>query len=229
VILYTNASHELKTPLSLQRLFFGEALQRDDLPDDFRMRLSSQSEILFRMDRLVKSLLDLSVLEFRETFSPEAVDLHLLVSCVLAEFKEIIQAAEIHLSVNLEEIVRVKADEEKMRRMVINLIDNAIKYNREENGEIRVLLKEAEKNVLLEVYNTGRGIPKGELKKLFDQFYRVEKSRSSSYEGAGLGLTIVKRIVQLHRGKVEIRSEYGHWVRVRIQLPLSSIEEETPN
>lgn len=215
-----NASHELKTPIAMQRLFFDEALQRDDLPGDFATRLAGQSSILFRMDRLVKNLLNLSALELKETYIPTQVDLTGLVSNVLSEFEEIIQTAEIHLSVDLESAVSLSGDEDKLRRMFINLIDNAIKYNRKENGEIRVLLKKKTEKALIEIYNIGEGIPLAEQDKVFEQFYRVEKSRSSISGGSGLGLTIVKRIVELHHGRIEIESEYGRWVRIQILLPL---------
>ncbi len=214
-----NASHELKTPLSLQRLFFDEACQRNDLPDDFKMHLSRQAQTVFRMDRLVRNLLELSVLELRETFRTTTLNLPALVADILSEFKEIIQAAGIDLSSDLEDAVFIEADEEKMRRVVINLIDNGVKYNRPTGGELRVRLQRYPKDVLLEIFNTGPGIPERELNKLFDQFYRVEKSRSTNYGGSGLGLTIVKRIVELHHGCIEITSEYGHWVRVSLLLP----------
>ncbi len=214
-----NASHELKTPIAMQRLFFGEALQRDDLPQEFQKRLSDQSKILFRMDRLVKNLLDLSALELRGIFIPETVDFSRLISAVLSEFKEILQVAEIYVAIDVEDSVFLIGDEAKLRRMFVNLIDNAIKYNHEKKGKVRVSLKKETDKVAVEVYNTGRGIPTDELKRVFDQFYRVEKSRSIALGGSGLGLTIVKRIVELHQGQVEIKSEYGSWTRIQIVLP----------
>jgi len=216
-----NASHELKTPIAMHRLFLGEAVQREDLPEEFTERLTAQSAILFRMDRLVKNLLDLSSLELNESGAFKRLALTELISEVLSEFQEIIQAASIQLDVDLEEAVFLRADEEKLRRMFINLIDNAIKYNSEKNGEIHVLLEKKTGDVLIEVYNTGQGIPADELKNVFNQFYRLEKSRSTAFGGSGLGLTIVKKIVELHNGQVAIESEYGSWVRIRIVLPLN--------
>ncbi|HHD64007.1 MAG TPA: HAMP domain-containing histidine kinase [Desulfobulbaceae bacterium] len=216
-----NAAHELKTPIAMQRLFFDEALQRDDLPGDFKARLSSQSEILFRLNRLVKNLLDLSTLELRETFALKKVDMTRLVSAVLSEFKEIIQTAKIQLVVDIEDSVFLHGDEEKLRRILINLIDNAIKYNYEENGEIQLSLRKKTEEVQVNIYNKGQGIPADELHKVFNQFYRVEKSRSTIFGGSGLGLTIVKRIVELHHGRIEIDSEFGTWVRVSIFLPMA--------
>lgn len=215
----TNAAHELKTPIAMQRLFLGEALQRRDLPPDFMARLNCQSEILLRMERLVKNLLDLSALQRQETCELTQIDLARLLSTLLAEFKEIFQAKGIDLRVDLEDPVRLSGDEDKLRRMLINLIDNAIRYNREEDGEIRINLKVKNQKVLFEIYNSGKGIPDAELDRVFEQFYRVEKSRSSSSGGSGLGLTIVRRIVELHHGHISITSEQDSWTRIQIILP----------
>jgi len=172
------------------------------------------------MDRLVKNLLDLSTLELNNSFTSSAVDLTALVISVLQEFDEIIEAAAIRLTVNVQKGVHLQADEEKLRRVMINLIDNAIKYNFKENGEIHCFLESKNDRLRLEVYNSGLGIPAEELKLVFNQFYRVEKSRASSMGGSDLGLTIVKRIVELHHGTIEIDSEHGSWVRVCIFLPV---------
>lgn len=214
-----NASHELKTPIAMQRLFFDEALQRSDLPDDFRTNLSNHSSILLRMDQLVKKLLNLSALELKQTVQLKPVNLSSLAADVLIEFEEILRKADISLTANIEEGIVLHADQEKVRRMLINLLDNALKYNRQKNGEIRFSLATAKQELAIEVYNTGQGIPANALKDVFKQFYRVEKSRSRMLGGSGLGLTIVQRIVELHHGRIAITSEYGSWTRVRIELP----------
>lgn len=215
-----DASHELKTPIAMQRLFLGEALQRDDLPSDFAVRLSRQSEILLRMDRLVKNLLDLSALELKETFTSTQVDLARLISTILSEFDEIIQASDIRLDIEMEKSVFLSGDEENLRRMIINLIDNAIKYSDKEKGRIRISLKRNNQDAKIVVSNTGPGIPEAEQNRIFDQFYRIEKSRASTSGGSGLGLTIVQRIVELHHGRIEIESECGNWTNISIILPL---------
>ena len=214
-----NASHELKTPIAMQRLFFDEARQRLDLPEEFIGRLDAQAKSLYRMDRLVKNLLDLSALELGESFEPDSVDLSRLATSVVEEYKEIIQDLAIQLTVDIQQDVQLQADEEKLRRILINLIDNAIKYNSGPDQRIRFCLATDNDHIRIEVYNTSRGIPAEDLKRVFNQFYRVEKSRAAALGGSGLGLTIVKRIVELHHGSIEVDSELGKWVRVRILLP----------
>jgi len=214
-----NASHELKTPIAMQRLFFSEALQRSDLPADFLIRLNCQSEILLRMERLVKNLLNLSTLQSQETCDLKEVDLTRLLTSLLTEFAEIFEAENIYIHVHLENSVCLLGDKEKLRRMLINLIDNAVRYNRKGNGEIRVSLKKNNQEVIIEINNGGEGIPETELDRVFEQFYRVEKSRSSRSGGSGLGLTIVKRIIELHHGQISITSKQGRWTQIHIILP----------
>ena len=214
-----NASHELKTPIAMQRLFFDEVHQRDDLPEDFISQLGAQMKTVYRMDRLVKNLFDLSALELKDFFEPAPVDVSELVSSVLQDYNKIFAAAGIKLTADIQDNIHLQVDEEKIRRTLINLIDNAIKYNVEENGEIRFFLGKDREEVRIEIYNTGQGIPAAERTEVFNQFYRVEKSRSTALGGSGLGLTIVKRIVDLHDGRIEIDSAPGSWVRFCIFLP----------
>ena len=122
------------------------------------------------------------------------------------------------MEVHLPENLWVKGDEEKLRRAFSNLLNNAIKYN-EDGGQIVIRAERyvAEAAVIIE--NTGPGVPEEDLPKVFDQFYRVEKSRSLDYGGSGLGLPIVKRIVELHKGRVDIESKQGERTRVIVRLP----------
>lgn len=213
-----SASHELKTPITMLRLFFDENIREERLPDFFREKLRAQEAILTRMDRLVKMLLDLSVLELKNSYEPEEYDLATQIDSVLQEFKEIFEAREIRITSDLPLRLPIYADREKMRRVLINILDNAIKYNRPE-GKIMLKAGVEDRMTTLEVHNTGIGIPAGERNKVFNQFYRVEKSRSTAHGGSGLGLSIVKRIIELHGGTITMESEFGEWAEVLIMLP----------
>jgi two-component system OmpR family sensor kinase len=216
--LLANASHELKSPVAMLRLFFDEAAQRKDLPQVFQHQLISQGEHVLRMDRLVKNLLELSVLELKDSLTPEEFSLTDLVQSVLEDFSLILTEAKIRLDVDLPGNLNMIGDKDKIRRMLINILDNAIKYNAE-NGEIKFQAIERDGFIHLSLNNTGPGIPKDDLEKVFEQFYRVEKSRSLRYGGAGLGLAIVREIVRLHHGKVSIDSAPGAWTRIDVTLP----------
>ncbi len=214
-----NASHELKTPIAMQRLFFDEAGQRDDLPRDFQNRLDAQEKICHRMDRLVKNLLDLSALDLTESLDSATVNLTKLANSLLQEFEDIFRASSIQLTVDIQENVTLLADKEKLRRVLINLIDNAIKYNGGQKSEIHFSLRKKNESIAMEISNTGPGIPADELSLVFNQFYRVEKSRATAHGGFGLGLTIVQRIIELHHGSIEIENAPHNMVRIRITLP----------
>ena len=112
----------------------------------------------------------------------------------------------------------VKGDAEKLNRIFSNIIDNAIKYD-VDNGRVEVVGIETGVDLTITVTNTGPGVAEDKIDKVFEQFYRVEKSRSLQHGGSGLGLAIVKKIVELHGGKVKLESKQGSWTRVTVSLP----------
>lgn len=216
-----NASHELKTPLTLLRLSLEETLQQNDLPDSLQQRLDAQSKTLLRMNRLVKNLLDLSSLELAETCQEEHFSFKELAREVLEEFKPLLQEQGIQNLSQIEDRLDLLADQEKIKRMLINLVDNAIKFNKP-GGEIRLQAGRQGENLIMILFNTGPGIPTEEQDQVFEQFYRVEKSRATSLGGSGLGLTIVRRIVELHRGTITLQSKPGEWTQVQVVMPLGA-------
>lgn len=213
-----SVSHELKTPITMLRIFFDEQTCKSNLSSSLRERMLSQQTTLARMDRLVKNLLDLSVLELKNTYEPTGYDLAKQVHSILDEFSEIFEIESINVIVDMPGSIPIFADKEKLQRVLINIIDNAIKYNKK-NGEIKLIVSKND-TITLEVYNTGVGIPQDDLERVFDQFYRVEKSRSRTHGGSGLGLSIVKQIINLHGGSITIESKPGAWVQVGITLPI---------
>ncbi|NIA19097.1 MAG: HAMP domain-containing protein [Xanthomonadaceae bacterium] len=213
-----SASHELKTPITMLRLFMDEAVQNQDMDESFRLQMISQRSNLFRMDRLVKTLLDLSALELKEVIEKQDFNLTVLIESLLEDFSAVMSAADISLETKLQENLHLLGDQDKIRRLLINILDNAIKYNYE-GGTIELQTSEDEKNVIISLRNTGPGIPETDLKKVFEQFYRVEKSRSLQYGGAGLGLAIVRQIVKLHDGHLSMESDGKSWACITIALP----------
>jgi len=212
------ASHELKTPITMLRLFMDEAVQSQDMDDSFKQQLVNQRTNLFRMDRLVKTLLDLSALELKDMIEKHDFNLTALIENLLEDFSTVISTADISLETNLQENLHLLGDQDKIRRLLINILDNAIKYNYE-GGIIELQASENGKEVSISLYNTGPGIPDSDREKVFEQFYRVEKSRSLQYGGAGLGLAIVRQIIKLHKGSVKVESEPESWTRITIILP----------
>lgn len=213
-----SAAHELKSPLALLQLSMEDCIQQPDLPENLRRQFIRQTDIVRRMTRLVKNLLDLSALELKESLDLEDINLADLLKSVLDEYEVVFSAKKICLQADIPPKVEVKGDRDNLQRAVINLIDNAVKYNHE-GGQIKLDVSTHKKGVHLTLSNTGKGIPDSDLDQVFVQFYRVEKSRSAEYGGAGLGLSIVKRIIELHGGSITIESEPSAWTRVNIFLP----------
>ena len=213
-----SAAHELNTPITNVRIFIEQGMHNPTLPEPFRDNLIRQHEILLRMGRLLHSLMVLSALEMKREIHPSNFDFKALIDSVIADFQPLFELKRIPLETQMPEHLSLYGDQEQLHRVVVNLIDNAIKYN-EAAGEIKIELKKVKRNLFLKIANHSQSIPENDLKKVFDQFYRVEKSRSLEFGGCGLGLTIVREIINQHEGNVYMENESPGRVRVVVQLP----------
>jgi two-component system OmpR family sensor kinase len=214
----SSASHEMKIPLTIIMLGHEEMLSRD-LSDDLKIDLHKQLDNLRRLNRLVKDLLDISHLEHKEFIEHAVVELPSLIERILEDFDEMIQASGITCATRIERL-KVLGDFEKLTRVFINLINNAIKYNLPSKGLITIAVCKKGSLAEIVIINTGEEIPEEDLPHIFTQFYRVEKSRSAQYGGTGLGLTIVKKIIELHGGTIKAESGDGK-TQFTISLPLA--------
>jgi len=217
--LLADASHELKTPLAIMRLALDEQLStQGEIKNERRMEsLRRLTEQVLRMERLVKNLLDLSALEIQVSVTKESIDLVKILERLIADYSFLAKARNIRLEVSLPRQLIVQGNEDKLSRVFSNILDNAIKYN-VDGGQVRVIGHQSGTEIIVKVENTGPSVDKAEASKMFEPFYRVEKSRSTQHGGSGLGLAIVKRIVELHRGTVNLESQQG-WTRVTVSLP----------
>ncbi|MBA3009147.1 MAG: HAMP domain-containing histidine kinase [Proteobacteria bacterium] len=217
-----NASHELKSPITLLMLAQEEMLMNDTLSASTLNDLTKQLDTTRRMSHLVRNLLDLSRLEQQETLIKVPVDVVTVVNQVLDDYAELFKAKNINIQNKLAQALMFQGDKEKLFRLVINLIDNGIRYNFENNGKLVVEGRKTNKGILLEIFNTGQAIPEKDLDRIFEQFYRVEKSRSITHGGSGLGLAIAKKIVQLHDGTIDITNEPGSLIKTAVFFPLKA-------
>ena len=213
-----NVSHEFKTPLTSIR-GFAETLLTDP-PDDFGMMqdflraIERNAELLQAM---VENLLILAKLESEPPVEKKQLDIRSLVDEQLRLRQHLIQEKRIHVEVEFEP-AEIYVDGASLTRAVSNLLDNAIHYNRE-NGSIRITGGLTAKGFALAVADTGTGIPREDLARIFERFYRVEKSRARTSGGTGLGLAIVKHAVESQGGTVSVSSRIGAGSTFTIVLP----------
>ena len=218
--LIADASHELKTPLTLMRLTLEEARSnrednRSPLCKEDLDRLTDQA---LRMQRLVKNLLDLSQLENESGTAKNPIDLAEILTSLIADYQFLADMQSVSIETRFSPNLMVNGDKEKLNRAFSNLLDNALKYN-VKGGKVEIWGNQSNGFVSLVMANTGPGVPESEIPKLFDQFFRVEKSRSVQHGGSGLGLAIVKRIVELHDGMIQFESKQDSLTQVSVLLP----------
>ncbi len=216
-----NVSHELKTPIASIK-GFAETLLEGALDDKEHARNFLQ--IIFtdagRLSILIDDLLNLSKIESGKlNMSLKPVRLSPVVKKVIASLKPQAEKKSITLALSIPtHLPELIADEERLIQVFFNLIDNAIKYS-EVNGHIKISAVEDENNVEISVSDDGIGIPKKDLPRLFERFYRVDKGRSRDLGGTGLGLSIVKHIVKAHQGDISVESKLGKGTTFFFTLP----------
>ncbi len=215
-----NVSHELKTPLSAIR-GFAETLV-DGAKDDPRASGEFLERILKQCTRLEALLSDLLTLSRLEHAADQGrvvpIDLGRIVDEAIEVVGDRVAEKDLALEVDARPVPSIQGDAVSLERLCVNLLDNAVKYNRK-GGEIRVRLFASGEEVVLEVADTGIGIPSSSQERLFERFYRVDKGRSREEGGTGLGLAIVKHATNLHGGTVEVESELGRGSLFRVRLP----------
>lgn len=221
-----NVSHELRTPLTIIRGFV-ETLEDGAIHDPVRGPefLGFISKHSAQLTHLVENLLDLSRLESSQAFHRRVpVDLIGLVSRVIDLQSAAAQKRGQSLKLDLPRFLpAILGDPDYLERAISNLVDNAIKYT-PEGGAIRVSARSSDRSVVVEVSDTGIGIPEADLPRVFERFYRVDKSRSRDMGGTGLGLAIVKHVVQSHGGSIEAESRAGNGTTFRMKLPAEDLE-----
>ncbi|NOV01236.1 two-component system histidine kinase PnpS [Paenibacillus planticolens] len=223
-----NVSHELKTPIAAVKGFaetlLAGALNDKDTAVSFLQIIFDESE---RLNRLIGDILELSKIEskripmnFSPIYLPEFLERSLHVLRKEAEKKHI------ELSMQVDEDMYIEADEDRLRQIIINLLSNGIAYT-QDGGKVKVRVEPLDPNsdgdyerLRLIVSDTGMGIPKKDLPRIFERFYRVDKARSRISGGTGLGLSIVKHLVELHKGTIRVDSEVGIGTRFTIELPV---------
>lgn len=219
----SNVSHELRTPLTAIKGFV-ETL-KDEVDEKYQNYVEVIDRHTNRLINIVKDLLLLSELEEGATkLEFERVDFNSMIKSILKIFDQKIEQKDLSIQVHTDpDFPAIQGDPFKLEQMVINILDNAVKYT--EKGRIEIFLKKENKDkISIAVQDTGIGISKDHLPRIFERFYVVDKSRSRKLGGTGLGLSIVKHISLLHNGKVNVESARGVGTRVTVILPVKPIQ-----
>ena len=202
-----NVSHELRTPLTSIKGYAETLLYEEDIKKikEFSSIILKHTDFLIK---LTQDLIELSTIESRGfRFEKEHLSLKELIEETIKTFKDEAQRKGIELKMQIKDTQTIWANEERARQVFNNLIDNALKYT--EKGKIEISAEEQGRFIIIKVSDTGIGIPKKDLTRIFERFYRVNKERSRESGSIGLGLSIVKHIVEAHNGEVWVESELG--------------------
>jgi two-component system phosphate regulon sensor histidine kinase PhoR len=218
-----NVSHELRTPLSILRGYIETLLESPETSHDELLRiLRVMKRHSNRLDLLAEDLLTLAQLESANpNLQLGSVDVSSFFEELIRDWEKKLAKKRLKIIVDVpSELTTIRADRIRLQEALYNLLDNAVKYSLE-HGEIALMARRRDQQIVLSVSDNGIGISKDDLPRIFERFYRIDKARShDSVRGTGLGLAIVKHIAQLHGGHVEAESEIGKGTTIRVILPV---------
>jgi len=216
----SDASHELRTPLTILQGELEIALHSLKTPLEYEHLVISSLEEVARLTNVVETLLELSRAESGQIkMNLIEGDLSKLVRDIAEDAEILAESKGIVVETSIDDNIIIPYDSARMHQAFLNIVDNAIKYTI--NGKVFIILKKNKDFAEIIVKDTGVGIPDDELPHIFDRLYRVEKSRSSDIQGAGLGLSIVKWIVEGHNGKINVESLTNSGTTFIIKIPFS--------
>lgn len=217
----SHVAHELRTPLTYVK-GYAALLQKPNLdPEKSQKLIKIIREQSHRLERLVDDLVTLSRLdEGQLELHREKVDMGSLLQKVTEEMRPRAEELGIKLNLEIKHSAELFVDIYRFQQIIMNLVDNALRYSKNK-GTVTVTLAKERKDVIIEIIDQGIGISPQELNQIWERFYRVEKSRSRKYGGSGLGLSIVKHLVELHGGTIDVRSTLGKGTTFIIKLPIS--------
>lgn len=217
-----NVSHELKTPLtsikSYTETLLAGALDDRELSEDFLKVVDSEAD---RMTRLVRDLLQLSSIEYKQIkWNKRSSDLLKIIENSILKISMTAKNKKQSLRfITSEESFIACLDSDRIEQVILNILSNAIKYT-PDYGKIEVVLEKIDQNVSIKIIDNGIGIPKEDIPRLFERFYRVDKARSRELGGTGLGLSIARQIIEAHGGTINVNSSEGEGTEVVIILPI---------
>ncbi|SDA50442.1 Signal transduction histidine kinase [Butyrivibrio sp. INlla18] len=219
----SNVSHELKTPITSIKVLADSLLSQENVPNEvYREFMQDIGAEIDREDKIINDLLALVKMDKKASgLNITSVDVVLLTEVVLKRMKPIAQRRNIDLTLESKRTITAEIDEVKISLVIMNLVENAIKYNRD-NGWVKVELDADHQYFTVKVMDSGIGIPGDSLDHIYERFYRVDKSRSREIGGTGLGLAIARNAVLMHRGTIDVTSTVDEGTIFTVKIPLIS-------
>lgn len=221
-----NVSHELKTPLTSMKVLADSLMQMEGAPielyQEFMQDIAAEIE---RENKIINDLLSLVKMDKTAAqLSIETVDINELIELVLKRLRPIARTRDVEVVFESIRPVSAEVDEVKITQVFTNLVENAIKYNKE-HGWVKVLLDADHQFFTVEISDSGIGIPEADYDHIFERFYRVDKSHSREIGGTGLGLAITRNAVLLHRGSIRVSSVEGEGTCFTVKIPLTYVKQ----
>ena len=218
-----NISHELKTPLTFIRAYVDLILEESLGP--ISSEVMEGLEIVSRrsedLDRLLNDIITYRHLQM-DNLTVKTVDLTHLIHTIIKSAKPLADKFGVKLAAKIPTLLpTIEADPTRLSQVFDNLINNAIKFT-PEKGQITVTVKSDDESMIITVADTGVGIAQSELDKIFDRFYQVDSAYIPAIKGSGLGLTIVKKIIEAHQGQISVKSELGQGTKFTFTMPIAS-------
>ena len=216
-----NVSHELKTPLTSMKVLADSLVMQQEVPNElyqeFMVDIAAEID---RENKIINDLLTLVKLDKTDgELNVESVDINALLELLMKRLRPIARQQNIEVILESNRPVQASVDEVKMTLALSNLVENAIKYNTQ-NGWVRVTLDADHKNFVVMVEDSGMGIPEESMERIFERFYRVDKSHSREIGGTGLGLAITRNIILMHRGTIQVSSMEQEGTTFVVKIPL---------
>ncbi len=213
-------AHDIKTPLTSMIGYLSILNEMDDMPKKQQEKyIKIALDKSYRLEELINELFDVARFNSEKIIlEKEKLNLNLMLAQIIDDFYPTLSELNKKIELNNEQQIMLVADPDKLGRVFNNLIKNAINYSAE-NSNIRINVRKNEYNIIVDIINEGRQIPKEKLDQIFEKFYRLDSSRISKTGGSGLGLAIAKDIVQLHGGQIKAISSEKETL-FRVELPL---------
>ncbi|MCH5249558.1 MAG: two-component sensor histidine kinase [Lachnospiraceae bacterium] len=220
----SNVSHELKTPITSMKVLADSLRGQEDVPIElYREFMEDIADEIDREDKIINDLLALIKMDRTSSdLNIAQVDINVLVELIMKRLRPIALKKNIELVYESVRPVSAEIDEVKITLVISNLVENAIKYNKE-YGWVKVTLDADHQFFTVEVADSGIGIPEESIEHIYERFYRVDKSHSREIDGTGLGLAITRSAILMHRGSIKVVSEEGEGTTFTVKIPLTYI------